>query len=147
MQAPSDATASGGAGVEVAAGHNSQAAPPASGQAALTFSVPVPGTYKVWGRVGAPTNADDSFWVRMDAGAWVNWNNITPGAAWHWDDVHDAANGNVAMTYTLAAGTHTLTFAYREDGTRLDRVLITNVLSFTPMGPGPADPTPTPTPT
>jgi hypothetical protein len=69
----------------------------------------------------------------MDAGTWTNWNNIPLGATWHWDDVH----GTATMMYSLAAGSHTLTFAYREDGAKLDRVLVTNDLAFTPTGTGP----------
>jgi hypothetical protein len=34
----------------------------------------------------------------------------------------------------LAAGAHTITVAYREDGARLDRVPITNDLALTPTG-------------
>ena len=126
--------ASGSFYVEVAAGNNSQTAAPSSGWASFTFSAPA-GTYKVWGRVIAPVDTDDSFWVRMDGGSWTNWNNITPGSTWHWDDVHNGT-ASATMTYSLAAGTHTLTFAYREDGTRLDRVLITNDLAFVPTGLG-----------
>jgi hypothetical protein len=34
----------------------------------------------------------------------------------------------------LTAGAHTISFAYREDGARLDRVLITNDLALVPAG-------------
>jgi poly(beta-D-mannuronate) lyase len=136
LQILSDTNASNDLYIQVAAGNNSQAAPPASGIATFNFSASGAGTYKVWGRVIAPTNGDDSFWVRMDSGAWVNWNNIPVGGAWHWDDVHNGAAGNVLVTYNLAAGSHTLQFAYREDGTRLDRLLVTNDLQFVPTGLG-----------
>ena len=137
MQTGSDAAASGGTYIVVAAGNNSQAAAPATGHAIIPFEVTAAGTYKVWGRVQVATDGDDSFWVRVDSGAWTNWNNIPVGAAWHWDDVHNASSGNAVSTYSLAAGSHTLTIAYREDGTRLDRVLITNDAAFTPTGTGP----------
>jgi hypothetical protein len=136
MQRLTGAGASNNEFIQVAAGNNSQAAPPATGHSVINFSVPSAGSYKVWGRVMVPTNADDSFWVRMDGGPWINWNNIPVGADWHWDDVHNAAAGNALVTFTLGAGSHTLTVAYREDGARLDRVLITNELSFTPSGLG-----------
>src|SRR5689334_14642149 len=55
--------ASGGAFIQVTPGNNSTAAAPTSGQASYAFSVPTSGTYKVWGRVIAPTTSDDSFWV------------------------------------------------------------------------------------
>jgi len=134
MMTASDTAASGGAYVTVAAGNNSQTSAPSTGHASFTFTGPA-GSYKVWGRVIAPADTDDSFWVRMDSASWINWNNITPGSAWHWDDVHNGT-ASATVTYPLSAGTHTLTFAYREDGTRLDRVLITNDLAFTPSGLG-----------
>jgi len=145
MQKVNDAAASGGQYVTVAAGNNSQANPPATGLLSIPFSVPSAGTFKVWGRVSVASDGDDSFWVRVDSGAWTNWNSIPVGTAYHWDDVHNAASGNAVMTYALAAGSHTLTFGYREDGARLDRVLITNDAAFVPTGSGPGGPTPTPT--
>jgi len=44
---------------------------------------------------------------------------------------------NSAILYNLSAGRHILTIAYREDGARLDRVLIMNRLACTPTGAGP----------
>jgi hypothetical protein len=134
MQTASDATASGGSYITVAAGNNSQAAPPTTGIATFTFTLTDAGTYKVWGRVICPADTDDSFWVRVDGGTWINWNNITLGATWHWYDVH---NGTAVATFSLGAGSHTLEIAYREDGAKLDRLLITNDLALTPSGVGP----------
>jgi hypothetical protein len=44
---------------------------------------------------------------------------------------------NGDKSFTLSAATHTLEFAYREDGTQLDRDLVTNDLAFVPTGQGP----------
>jgi hypothetical protein len=132
MQVLSAGGASGGQYITVAAGNNSNAAAPATGRATYSFSVPSPGTYKVWGRSLCPTNSDDSFWARVDNGAWINWNEMPTGDAWVWDDLHNFADGNAVVTYNLGAGTHTLEVAYREDGAQLDRILVTNDLSQTP---------------
>ena len=132
MQVGADANASGGHYIAVSAGNNSKPAAPSTGSSVIPFTVPSAGTYKLWGSVIAPTNEDDSFWVRVDDGAWVDWNDITAGGAWHWAPVTNDANGDAAVLTTLAAGAHTLTVAYREDGARLDRVLITNDLSLVP---------------
>jgi hypothetical protein len=126
MQILSDPAASGGRYVSVTPGSNSTGAPPTSGFATVPFTVSTAGAYRIWGRVIDPTTSDDSFWVRVDGGSWVNWNNIPPGTGWHWDDVHNAAAANSTVTYSLAAGAHTVDFAYREDGAKLDRVLVTN---------------------
>ena len=132
-----DTAASAGQYVTVTAGNNSQAAAPSSGHMTFSFSVATSGTYRVWGRVIAPVDTDDSFWVRMDAGAWINWNDVVPGASWHWARVTNDAASDAVVSYSLAAGNHTLTIAYREDGARLDRLLITSDLVFTPSGMGP----------
>jgi hypothetical protein len=116
----------------VAAGTNSNSAAPSNGSSVIPFNVTGAGTYKLWGRVMAPTNKDDSFWVRVDGGTWVNWNDITPGGSWHWANVTNDASSDAPILVNLAAGAHTISFAYREDGTRLDRVLVTNDLNLVP---------------
>jgi hypothetical protein len=139
LQVVNDTTASGGKFIQAVPGKNSTGAAPASdGRASLSFTVPVAGLYKVWGLVQAPTTSHDSWWVRMDAAAtFINWNGIPAGTAWHWAPVHDSTNGNQVVQFNLTAGTHTLELAYREDGTKLDRVLITNDLALVPTGQGP----------
>jgi hypothetical protein len=132
-----DVGASGSACVAVSPGHESQTAPPAEGHLTVRFDIPAAGEYRVWGRVIAPTLADDSFWVRMDDGPWYNWNQIPLGDVWHWDDVHDSSHASVALTWSLKPGAHTLTLAYREDGVALDRLLVTADPTFVPVGPGP----------
>jgi hypothetical protein len=145
MQNLADATASGGRYITVAAGNNSQAAPPANGRATFSFSVAAAGTYKLWGRVIAPSTGDDSFWAIMDGGTAINWDlPTTTATAWTWDQVHDGSNGNALVQFTLAAGPHTLVIAYREDGAKLDRLLITNDPMLVPSGSGPPVPPPAP---
>ncbi|MEU4215655.1 glycosyl hydrolase family 28 protein [Actinoplanes sp. NPDC026623] len=132
MQVKNDSNASGGQYIAVTAGNNSNSAPPSNGSSVIPFTVTAAGTYKLWGRVIAPTNKDDSFWVRVDGGTWVDWNDITPGGSWHWANVTDDASSDTPVVVNLAAGAHTISYAYREDGTLLDRVLITNDLNLVP---------------
>jgi O-glycosyl hydrolase len=101
----------------------------------LSFNIPEPGNYILWGRAKVLTADDDSFWVRMDDGSWIMWNNITGGSTWQWDDVHDANNGNNVVSYQLAEGSHTLTICYREDGADLDKLYLTNTGNI-PIGMG-----------
>src|SRR5262249_48468374 len=119
MQVLSDPNASGGQFITVAPGNNSKDSPPSTGQATVSFNVSTAGTYKVWARVIAPSVEDDSFWVRMDGGTWIKWNEIAPGSSWHWDEVHNSDAGSTVVNFNLATGNHTLTIAYREDGTKL----------------------------
>jgi hypothetical protein len=131
-----DPAASGGSYVAVANGTNSPSNAPAStveGVVTYTFSVADTGTYRVWARVSAASDGDDSFWVRMgNSGAWIRFNGWTLGTAYHW--VLVAADPPAApSTFNLTAMTdYQLQVAYREDGTRLDALYITNDSSFNP---------------
>jgi hypothetical protein len=106
------------------------------GVAEYQFTVPTAGTYVVWGRVISNSGGDDSFSVAMDDGADALWDTKLGGTeVWVWDLVSDRGANygeGVPMQYTLAAGTHTLRIKQREDGTKLDKLLITNDLSYTP---------------
>ncbi|NBB80019.1 MAG: hypothetical protein GVY36_11345 [Verrucomicrobia bacterium] len=126
FQVLNDAGASGGEFIEVAPGNNSFATMPNDGYAEYTFSIASAAEVTVHFRVQAPSGTDDSFWVRMDGGTGIKFNAIAPGSAWHWDQVHDNNSGNTPVTWNLSAGTHTLRVAYREDGTKLDRLYISS---------------------
>jgi hypothetical protein len=97
--------------------------------------VSTPGLYKIWGRVIAPTDSDDSFWISVDGQPFIKWNDIfvrAGGTTWRWDDVRNSDNGNAVVNVNLASGTHQLVVAHREDGAKLDRLVVTNNLSTTP---------------
>jgi len=127
---PTDATASNSRYVTIQSGNNSTASAPtnSAGYINFSFSVSASGTYRVFARVKHPTANDDSWWVRMDGGTWVNWNNFA-ATSWTW--------GQFPNTFSLSAGSHTLTFAYREDGAQLDKVNITTSTTA-PTGTGSA---------
>jgi len=140
MQVASDASAVGGKYIAVAAGNNSMTAVPTTGRAAFPFTLAAPGTFKIWGRVIAPGTSDDSFWLIVDGGPPILWNDITPGSTWHWSSARDSNRSNQVVQLPLGAGDHVLQVAYREDGAKLDRLLITSDASFTPSGTGAAAP-------
>lgn len=118
--------------IRPAAGANSTAAPPSTGYARYDFQLASAATVKVWAIVDAPNGNDDSFWVRVDNGAWINWNGIRGQGFYSWDDVHDFNNGSRPVHFSLPAGSHKLEFAYREDGTAIKRIWVTSNLSTTP---------------
>ena len=126
-----DSTASGGKYIQPTSNNSASAGP---NRASYTFTAAA-GTYKVWGRVIAPTADDDSFWVSMDGGSFVNWNSIPSSTTWAWDDVHNSDSGGTVVTYTLAQGSHTLVVANREDGVKLDKLYVT-AKGDTPSGLG-----------
>jgi len=125
---PSDASASNGQYVTIQPGNNSTASAPTNAAGFITFplSVGQGGTYRLFARVLGPTPDDDSFWVRMDGGSWVMWNNWFT-TAWTWRQFPN--------TFNLGAGSHTLTFAFREDGARLDKINVTTATTA-PTGTG-----------
>jgi len=129
-----DPDAAGGRYLEIKGGKTSTRRPHRShkGRASYAFEVDRAGVYTVFGRVIAPSGGDDSFWVRIDGGDWVRWNGIERGRNWTWDQVHDADAGDAPLETYLEAGQHTLEVAYREDGTKLDRWLITDDLTANP---------------
>ena len=122
--------------MEVRPGFNSPSAAPATGWGRLDFRTAVAQTLKIWGAVVARNTSDDSFWVRMDFGPWVKWNDwqITHVDFCEWEDIHNSDTGGQPIHYNLGAGSHTLEFAYREDGAQLDKVYITDHLGTTPPG-------------
>jgi|GEM_PF-3235084 len=131
-----DATASHWQFIEVANDRESRGAPPASGHASYPFRVQRAGTYRLWGRVFADSNDDDSFWVRMDGGKWLRWNGFLPRDRWSWAEVFDEVSGKSPVEFGLNKGEHHLEIAYREDGARLDRLLIADDPSYLPRGYG-----------
>jgi hypothetical protein len=131
--------------IQVAPGNSSLDAPPPTGHATLPFTVAVSGTYALWGRVIAASTSANSFWVRIDGGPFVKWDDIALGFVWHWDRVRDSDQGGAPLSFDLVAGNHTAEIAYRKDGTELDRLLLTNDPLFVPSGSDETGPPSAPT--
>jgi O-glycosyl hydrolase len=133
----SDATASNGSYASSKPGFQSlnPASEDSKDHIVITFNITEAGNYTLWGRAKVPTADDDSFWLKMDDGSWIMWNNITGNATWQWDDVHDSNNGNTVVSYQLTQGSHTLIICYREDGAGLDKLYLTNTGNI-PSGSG-----------
>jgi Viral BACON domain len=125
---PADANASNGQYLTIQAGNNSTASAPTNTAGHITFplSVSQSGTYFLLARVLGQTADDDSFWVQLDGGAWVMWNNWWT-TSWTWRQFPN--------TFNLSAGNHTLTFAFREDGAWLDKLSL-STSSALPAGTG-----------
>ena len=134
-----DQNASEGFFATITPGLNSTSTPPSSPDdyVRFNFEVSEAGDYKVFGRVVAPSGSDNSFWVRANGGTWVKWNGIQGSSSFVWDQVHDNNNSNTPVTFALNQGANTVDFAYREDGTKLDKVFVT-LTGDTPTGEGEA---------
>jgi len=123
-----DSTASSGQYVVSPSAQSLTSAPTtAAGWVQLPFNAPAAGTYNVWFRKKTPTADDDSFWIRMDNGAWTQWNNLGNSSSWLWV--------KAPATYNIGAGNHTFVVGLRENGAQLDKVYLTTGTD-TPTGTG-----------
>jgi hypothetical protein len=133
MKTASDSGASSGQYIWVADGSGNNSNPGYGGYAEYVFNVPVAGQYVLWSRVLSNSGSNDSFFVSMDDGSYVLWATQI-STIWTWDRVN---NGVVDPVYfNLAADIHTLLVDQREDGTKLDRLLLTNDMNYVPQGVG-----------
>lgn len=85
----------------------------------ITFTVDAKGgDYKLFARIEAPSNQDDSYWVRVNNGQWYEWSSgIQQGYGFNWNKLPKALK--------LVDGLNTIDFAYRENGARLDKLHLT----------------------
>lgn len=112
------------------------------------------GTHYVWVRGWGPDTAGDSVNIGLDGQLSPNAGRIGdfPLLAWSW--VNFTRDGVIATINVPTTGRHTLNAWVRENGFKLDKIVLTKSSTYIPSGSGPAetvtppqDPTPTPTPT
>ena len=96
----------------------------------LSKAEPEAGDYRIWGRVLAPTRVDDSLFVAVDDSEFVRW-NTERGEQWTWD-LANAYQADDPVTYHLTPGMHTLYIMQREDGTAVDKFIVTKDSQFNP---------------
>ncbi|HRZ97535.1 MAG TPA: carbohydrate-binding protein, partial [Paludibacter sp.] len=82
-------------------------------------------TFYVYARVYCTTLKSDSYWFKMDNGSFEYVNGL-PKSLWTWAKI---------KSYDLKAGKHILAIANGEEGTRLDKICISNV-DIAPTGMG-----------
>lgn len=104
----------------------------ADGIAVYMFDVRRSQDFRVWGRVITPSLDEDSFWLRFDDGAWIQWNDIAHLDQWHWVDLRPFEQRTDRYLFPLAAGHHTLRIAYRELGAKLDKLVFASDPDFVP---------------
>jgi arylsulfatase A-like enzyme len=107
---------------------------PGKTMASYRVTVDQPGVYLLWGRVSAAGGRNDSFFVQVDNGANTVW-NVQVGKNWHWDMVKSGRKTHPVI-FPLTAGEHTIKIKLRENGTKLDKLLLTNDTNLVPAGKG-----------
>jgi hypothetical protein len=97
------------------------------------------GTYYVWVRGSATSGNDDSIHVGLDGAGPASADRLTTiPSSWGW--TRNTMDGSPATLNIATAGLHTIHIWMREDGSRLDRILLRKSSSSTaPSGSGPAE--------
>ncbi len=96
------------------------------GDVAITFKVEEAGKYEMWLRVWWHCGCANSFGVSLDGKAHDDIGNNNYGA-WQWMRIKAGPLG-------LSAGDHLLVVTNREDGARLDQVLLIQDSEYVPTG-------------
>ncbi|OWW27408.1 hypothetical protein B4Q04_07075 [Zobellia sp. OII3] len=119
-----DSSRSGGKYVVPPTGFNSSSG--SIGAAVLTYNVSVSeGTYAIFGLVRTPSGVNDSFWIRVNNGAWVRWNSIPASNEFVWHRVHLNEQLSKPRSFELIEGINKIEIGHREDGLGLDKLFLT----------------------
>ena len=105
-------------------------------QYAINFTTT--GTYTVWVRGYAPNAAGDSLYIALDDQPPQTLSGFAP-RTWSWTAKGSDTPGNLVTLTVTEPGLHTLRLWQREDGLRLDRIVITTDSSYNPTGNGPPE--------
>jgi hypothetical protein len=100
------------------------------GYAEYTFEVQTAGEYVIWGRVLSSNGRDNSFFVSVDDNKSVLWDTLISDT-WIWGQIKNR-NETSPRIYNLTTGEHKLTIFQREDGTKLDKIIITSDFAMIP---------------
>ncbi len=116
-----------------------------TGAVVFTLDVPMAGQYYLWARAKGTDWTSNSFWVSWDGAEPIHYEvpQFAGQWAWGWDAVRPV--DQAATPFALAVGEHTLRFAPREAGTRLDVLVLTTAASNAPVSITPCGQTPTAT--
>ena len=133
MQVANDGAASGGQYIWAPNGQGNNW-DGTGGYAEYPVNVTKEGEYILWGRVIAPTSSDDSFFVEVGLSANKAW-SVARVSSWQWDKVN-IKGGADPVKYYLTTGEHKIKIGQREDGTKLDKLLLTNDMNYVPTGTG-----------
>jgi hypothetical protein len=124
-----DANASNKSYLTIKPGINNttEAATDSSNAVYFEFTAKSDTSFYVYARVNCPTTNNDSYWAKMDEGAFDYFDNLTT-SGWKWWKL---------VSYDLTKGNHTLTIANGEEGAKLDKIFISNY-DIVPTGMGEA---------
>ncbi len=99
-----------------------------AGEAAWSFTLKEEGTYYLWCRVWWADSCGNSFDVSLDGAKPFIFGQDATYKSWHW-----VRSPLRLSQLELKAGTHALKIGNREDGVRVDQLLLTNDKRFVPV--------------
>ena len=136
MRVEKDSSASGGAYVWTPGEIGGRGIVP--GSVSWQLEVKDAGKYHLWGRVQAPTPEDDSFLVSLNVGAFLQSGTrgplLMPRTDWHLGQSPNWTWREFPVDMTLPKGPVVLTLHTREDGAKIDNLILTNDTTFQPEG-------------
>ncbi|MEO1616479.1 MAG: SdrD B-like domain-containing protein [Planctomycetota bacterium] len=100
-------------------------APPAGQELSFDFTLDQAGTFEMHALVSAANSGENSFWIQINDGDWIEWHLDVTGDEFAWQTVTDGFCHD-EVKFDLEAGNHTLKIKVREDGTRLSKIAITD---------------------
>ena len=106
-----------------------------AGKAVFSFEVPEDGQFTLWCRVWWEGECSNSFTVGFDEQPAFLFGENATYKTWHWVKYPVS---RTAPPIQLAKGQRRLVFHNREDGVRLDQIVLTTNRRFVPVGIEPA---------
>jgi hypothetical protein len=101
------------------------------GSAKIALEVPADGAYTLWLRTFWDGECSNTLQVQVDAQPPFLVGGDATFHAWHWVKFPVS---KLTPPLKLAKGAHTLTILHREDGVRLDQLILTTSPRFVPAG-------------
>lgn len=118
--------------------HAACSADTSRGAVTYSFTAPADGSYTFWARMQATSNNNDSIYISIDNGDCVTIGDAdVPINAWKWVNYKDGQTSNVAAGVQLTAGVHSIKMIAREDGVKVDRIML--LTGCTPAANGNGD--------
>ncbi len=118
--------ASGGKYLEVPDGAGKP--PEVGGSAVYSFTIDSPGTYYLWGRVWWPDGCGNSFSMSLNDAKEFAFGQDGTEKRWHW-----VAAPPRLKQLELDKGTHKLVISNREDGAKIDQILLVKNRRYVPV--------------
>ncbi len=103
--------------------------PPIPGKVTYTLAVPDAGTHHLWCRVWWLDTCGNSLTISVDGKRRFSFGQDRTFKSWHW-----VKSPRRLKQLNLTKGKHTVAISAREDGIRIDQILITDDADYVPVG-------------